>query len=339
MANSIVKTSKIYIFTQVLMLIALLAILELGLLPALLAGLLIYHIVEFGARKLSKVGVIPATGKILLLILVALIVVLALSFSILLIASHLMNGQESLFALIQKMADVVSKGRSHMPIWIEEHLPANVEAWQAIASEWLRENAKGLSLVGRDASLFIAHLVIGMIIGGMIALSPIKNRDMRAPLGKELKERMFFLGKAFRRVVFSQIRISALNTALTAVFLIGIMPMVGHPLPMVKTMIVVTFIVGLLPIVGNLISNTMIFLVGLGVSSVAAVGSLIYLIFIHKLEYFMNARIIGSEIKARSWEILLAMLLMETIFGLSGLVAAAIYYAYLKDELIAQKLI
>jgi predicted PurR-regulated permease PerM len=33
------------------------------------------------------------------------------------------------------------------------------------------------------------------------------------------------------------------------------------------------------------------------------------------------------------------MLVMEAAFGLPGLIAAPIYYAYLKDELSAQKLI
>jgi predicted PurR-regulated permease PerM len=36
---------------------------------------------------------------------------------------------------------------------------------------------------------------------------------------------------------------------------------------------------------------------------------------------------------------LIAMLCMEAAFGLPGLVAAPIYYAYLKDELTAQGLV
>jgi predicted PurR-regulated permease PerM len=63
------------------------------------------------------------------------------------------------------------------------------------------------------------------------------------------------------------------------------------------------------------------------------VVSLGYLIVIHKLEYFMNARIIGSHIRARAWEMLLAMLLMEAAYGIPGLIAAPIYYAYMKNEL------
>jgi predicted PurR-regulated permease PerM len=60
---------------------------------------------------------------------------------------------------------------------------------------------------------------------------------------------------------------------------------------------------------------------------------------IHKLEYFLNARIVGAHIRASAWELLLAMLLMESAFGIVGLVAAPVYYAYLKDELVARGLI
>ena len=70
-----------------------------------------------------------------------------------------------------------------------------------------------------------------------------------------------------------------------------------------------------------------------------AVGSLLFLMVIHKLEYFLNARVMGGTIHARAWELLLAMLVMDAIFGIPGVVAAPIYYAYLKNELSAQNLI
>lgn len=333
------EISRMYIVTQLLTIFALVAVIELGLLPSLLAGLLIYQLVEFGAKQLSRAGVIPTTGKIILLVLLSLLVVSGLTFGSVILVSSFTNGPESVTALLQKMADVVEKGRSHLPLWGQEYLPSNIGEWQNAASEWLRENARILGGLGRDAGIFVLHLIVGMIIGGMVALSPLKDGDVRAPLAKALTQRVEFLGKAFRRIVFSQVRISALNTFLTGVFLAGVLPAMGHPLPLTKIMIAVTFIVGLLPIVGNLISNTVIFLIALGVSPLAAVGALSYLVIIHKLEYFINAHIIGSQIKARAWEILLAMLVMEAAFGMSGLVAAAIYYAYIKDELAAQRLI
>jgi len=91
--------------------------------------------------------------------------------------------------------------------------------------------------------------------------------------------------------------------------------------------------VGLLPVVGNLVSNTIIVVVSLSVSLSVAIASLVFLVIIHKLEYFLNAHIVGTQIHARAWELLLVMLVMEAAFGIVGVIAAPIYYAYLKDEL------
>ncbi len=64
----------------------------------------------------------------------------------------------------------------------------------------------------------------------------------------------------------------------------------------------VTFVAGLIPVVGNLISNSVIVLLSLGVGPGVALASLVFLIVIHKLEYFLNARIVGGEIHASAWE-------------------------------------
>jgi predicted PurR-regulated permease PerM len=118
-----------------------------------------------------------------------------------------------------------------------------------------------------------------------------------------------------------------------------VLPVLEIHLPLVKTMILVTFIAGLLPVIGNLISNTVIVIVSLSYSAGAAIGSLAFLVLIHKLEYFVNARIVGTQIRARAWELLIAMLVMEAAFGVPGLIAAPILYAYIKDELTSRGLI
>ena len=110
-------------------------------------------------------------------------------------------------------------------------------------------------------------------------------------------------------------------------------PRMGSLFRMSAVMTVSTVVAGLLPILGNLISNTVIFIVSFSQSPLVALVSLAYLVIIHKLEYFLNARIIGSHIRARAWELLLAMLIMEAGFGIPGLIAAPIYYAYMKSEL------
>jgi predicted PurR-regulated permease PerM len=111
------------------------------------------------------------------------------------------------------------------------------------------------------------------------------------------------------------------------------LPLAGIRLPLTKSMIAITFVAGLLPVVGNLISNTVIVIVSLSHSLSIAIGSLVFLVVIHKLEYFLNARIIGAHINAKAWELLAAMLTMEAIFGLPGVVAAPVFYAYVKKEL------
>jgi predicted PurR-regulated permease PerM len=49
---------------------------------------------------------------------------------------------------------------------------------------------------------------------------------------------------------------------------------------------------------------------------------------------FRSARIVGCQIDSRAWELLIAMMTLEAAFGLGGLIAAPVYYAYLKRELV-----
>jgi predicted PurR-regulated permease PerM len=74
-------------------------------------------------------------------------------------------------------------------------------------------------------------------------------------------------------------------------------------------------------------------------SLTVAIGSLAFLVIIHKFEYFLNAKIVGGQIRANAWELLIAMLAMEAVFGLAGVIAAPIYYAYIKGELLARDLL
>jgi predicted PurR-regulated permease PerM len=69
------------------------------------------------------------------------------------------------------------------------------------------------------------------------------------------------------------------------------------------------------------------------------VASLVFLVVIHKLQYFVNAKIVGVQIRASAWEILLALLCLEVAFGIPGLIMAPIIYAYLKMELMDRGLI
>ncbi|MCA3249312.1 MAG: AI-2E family transporter [Holosporaceae bacterium] len=333
------QAARLTLITQAMMGLALVAVLSLHLLSALLAGLLIYQLVQATVPLTKRLGVMPRLGKVIVLILVPSVMIAAITVGVLILAAHLHSGSDSAPALLQKLADVVAMARNYLPPSLQDELPASVEEWQSSLATWLRDNAGQLSHVGRTVGVSLVHILVGMIIGGMVAFSHEIDAANRRPLAKAMVARVSLLNNAFHRIVFSQVRISALNTVLTGLFLTVVMPLVGSPLPFTKTMIVVTFVAGLLPVIGNLISNTVIVLISLSVSLPDAIGALVFLVLIHKLEYFLNARIIGGRISARAWELLIAMLVMEAAFGLPGLIAAPIYYAYLKDELSAQKLI
>lgn len=324
--------------TQILAGIALLGALKTGLLASLLAGLMVYELVHVLAPRPSTY-VTRRAGKIMIVSLLATLVVVVIGAGILGLVSLLSGGPDSLAILLRRMAEVIESARPHLPDWAGSYVPADPEELKGTASRWLRDNAGQLRLVGEDVWWTVVHIVVGLVIGAMVAISHETGDVKTGPLAQALRKRAHLLGSAFRNVVFAQVRISALNTALTGLYLLGIVPLMGVELPLTKTMIAVTFIAGLLPVIGNLISNTIIVVVSLSISPVLAASSLLFLVAIHKLEYFVNAHVMGGQINARAWELLVAMLVMEAVFGITGLVAAPIYYAYLKNELATRNLI
>jgi predicted PurR-regulated permease PerM len=318
--------------------VALVLVLHLHLLAALLAGLLVCELVHMIAPRLPRVpgGLAP---KMAAVSLVAAVIVLALVAAMFGVIAFVRSDAGSLPNLLQKMSEILENARGKVPPWALEYMPSDAETLKDVVSLWLKEHAVELRTVGGEVGHTLVHIVIGMVIGAMVSLREALPAGDGGPLARELTERARRVGDAFRRVVFAQVRISAINTGLTALYLIALLPLFGVHLPYAKTLIAVTFFVGLLPVVGNLISNTVILIVSLSISLEVAIASLVFLVVVHKLEYFLNARIVGARIHAAAWELLLAMLVMEAAFGIAGLVAAPIYYAYLKDELTARGLL
>jgi len=308
------------------------------LLPALIAGLLVYELVHVLSPVFAR-HISTRRAKAAAIIVVSLIVVGAVSAASFGIVVFMKGEGGSLSALLAKMADIIEDSRSTLPVWIAEFLPTTAQGVRDTLSLWLREHASELQSIGKETGHALAQVLIGMVIGAMVSLRDALGDAERAPLARALAERVFRLGEAFRRIVFAQVRISALNTFFTAIYLVGVLPLFGVHLPLTKTMIVVTFLAGLLPVVGNLISNSVIVIVSMAHSPQVAFSSLGFLVIIHKLEYFLNAKIVGGQINAKAWELLTAMLVMESAFGLAGLVAAPIGYAWLKDELSQRGLI
>ncbi len=323
-------------FSYLLAILAVPVVLRFHLLPAVFAGLAVHVLTVKLARRL------PATwGGLthkLALAAIAIIVMLGL-FGIGLGLWSFLHGAGGMAALLLTVADTLEKVRHALPVPFAEEFPATVEELHEEIGGLLREHGRNISSVGLAGVKTLAHVLLGMIVGGMTALHHFVEAESCPPLTAALRSRTHALAGSFDKVVFAQVKISALNTILTALYLLVLLPLCGVRLPLLTVLIPLTFVTGLLPVVGNLVSNSAIVLISLGVAPGVAVASLVFLIVIHKLEYFTNAKIVGGEVHASAWELLCAMLAMEALFGLPGLVAAPVVYSWLKDEIKAKRII
>jgi predicted PurR-regulated permease PerM len=318
---------------------ALVLTLYLGLVGALLAGLLVHELVHAIAPRISFGKNGATRARLMSVGLIGALVIGALVAAGLGLAAFFRSEGASPAALLGRLADILSSSRAALPGWIGDHLPPDAEGLREAIVEWLREHAAELQHAGRTFGVGIVHILVGMVIGAIVCFREARGPAEGTVLVREAGERLRTLAQAFRGVVFAQVKISAVNTVLTALYLAVALPLLGIQLPFMKALIAVTFFAGLLPVIGNLISNTVIVIVSLSLSFGVALASIVFLLVVHKLEYFLNARIVGGEIHASSWELLCALVVMEAAFGLPGLVAAPIFYAYGKAELRRLRLI
>ena len=243
--------------------------------------------------------------------------------------------------LFEKMADVLDRAREELAAWgvssgVLDRLQT-ADQLKAGASDWLRSHAAELTKAGGAAGRIALHGLMGIFAALLVFFRHAS--DAPRPFAAACAERVRRFADSFERIVIAQVEISAVNTVLTAVYLLGLIPLTGNRLPFAATLVLVTFLTGLLPVVGNLISNTVIVVVSFGVAPWLALLSLGFLVGVHKLEYLVNAKIVGNRIGAQAWEIFLAIVVSEVAFGIPGVVLAPIVYAWVKGELAARKLV
>lgn len=322
----------------ILMAVFLLLVLLKGLLAALFAGLLVYSLIHQMTPMLGQ-RISNERARLVAVAALGALVVSALILAIWGLISFLQSDAGNAHTLLKKLADIIDQSRAQFPDWLQQYLPLDANSLREMLAGWFREHAVEAKAAGAEAGRTLAHILVGMIIGAMLALEENHDPTHMAPLTQALFERLRLLYGSFRDMVFAQVWISAINAAITAVFVLIVLPLCGVSLPLSKSLVAITFFAGLLPVVGNLISNSVFVIIGLSHSLNMAFTALIFMVVVHKLEYFLNARIIGSKIHAHAWELLTVILVAETLFGMSGVIAAPVFYAYLKKELMAAKLI
>jgi predicted PurR-regulated permease PerM len=201
------------------------------------------------------------------------------------------------------------------------------------------ESAKGkFQYVGRFATGATRELVF-LIIGIVVAVSIFLNRAIDLDRAKHrirnnlytlaseaIAERFGHFYRSFSTVMGAQLIISAINTTLTAIFVFA------ARLDNAVVVVGITFLCGMLPVVGNLISNTIIVAIAFTVSPKMALVALGFLVVVHKLEYFLNSKIIGDRIRNPVWLTLLGLILGEKLMGIPGMILAPVLLNYVKVE-------
>lgn len=307
------------------------------LIPAVVGGLVLYLVLDRLSQTFSK-RMPGAAARPLALILVTLVVGGLIFGVAALLVSFLRHYVDNIPRVMTRMADILQSTRAWLGGYGEQLIPevmTDADTIRAALAVWLKEHAETLKLAGSSVSLGVVHLFMGMLLAVMVFFRHVTHHATRVPgaLSEMLEQKVDRFTRAFVQIASAQVKISLLNTALTALYVRVLLPLFGQHIPFATTIILVTFVCGLIPVLGNLISNSVIVILSLGISPGTAVASLLFLIIIHKLEYLTNSRIVGGETDSQAWEILLAILIGETAFGVSGVVMAPIIYAFVKREL------
>src|SRR5438477_1803995 len=213
------------------------------------------------------------------------------------------------------------------------------ESLKATAMASLKDEAHYLCNVAnfaRNASTTILFLIIGVVAAISLFFNSqldlfreshkIRN-NLYSVCCAEITARFSEFYRSFATVIGAQMTISCINTSLTAIFVF-----VVH-LPYGAVVVGLTFLCGLLPIVGNVVSNTVIVFIGFLVSPKVAIGALVFLIVIHKLEYFLNSKIIGARIRNPIWLTLFGLIVGEKIMGVPGMILSPVVLNYLRVEM------
>ena len=224
---------QVLIASWILVFGGLLLVLPFKLLPSLLAGLLVFELVNMLTPKLQKL----ISGERARWLAVALLGTIIVSLLTLIFAgaiSFVLHEAENPGASLDKFMILVDRARGQLPPFIDSYLPASAAEFQVSLFQWLQKHIGELQLIGKGAAHMFVTMLIGMVLGAIIALQRISDVHTRKPLASALFDRLYLVSRAFRNIVFAQIKISLLNTVFTSVFLAVVLPLCGIHLPLTR---------------------------------------------------------------------------------------------------------
>lgn len=312
-------------------------IMKVGLFPSLIAGFITYLMMLYAEKFMANSLMLGKYSRLLATLTLSVFIITLLTASAMYFFNLIAKTVSNPDILINETALILDKTLKDLSPNMVHILPHNIDNIKAELLSFIQSNLITIRNFSKGATHTLITMILGMIIGIMIASSDYIESDK--PLINSFRNKMTNMIESFEHVVIAQAGIALFNTIMTSIYLLVIMPLFDIQFPFTKTIIALTFFVGLIPIIGNIIVNAIVLVIGLSVSVSVGVAAFLYLIAIHKFEYFLNAKIIGKRIQARAFELLISMILLESVFGIIGLIAAPILYAYIKKELKKAKMI
>ena len=304
--------------------LALLVVARFDLGPCLLAGLFSYMILDRIDGLLRQSGAKPFVARWcalgLFFVVAGLLVFVFVSF----IRLGLERLPDLMDRVLPRLAELAGGLGLQWPI-------DNARELRGYILTAARENAQAVTKTSGLLTRGFFQIIIGIAVSALRFLAhepaPLETGHLYSELLREGRHRASLFIASFERVMGAQIVIAAINALATAVFLFS----VGMPF---KTfLILATFICGMVPIVGNIISNTVIVAAALTQSNHLALVALVFLVAIHKAEYFLNSHIVGGRIQLPMWGTLLALLVGEALLGVPGVILAPTLLYYVREEL------
>ena len=228
---------------------------------------------------------------------------------------------------------IVQYARDHD---IELPFADNADNLKDLAVDTVQSNLSYLQNFAKIATKEFVFQVVGVVVSIGVFLNPNLDRGSVSRLERKTLYALFcdaissrfqsFFG-SFERVMGAQLLISLINTVLTSVFV------TTCSMRYAGLVIILTFLCGMLPIIGNIISNSIIVGIAFTMSPRLAFTALVFLVSIHKLEYFLNSKIIGGRIRHPMWLMLLALIIGERLMGIPGIILAPVVLSFIKVEM------
>jgi predicted PurR-regulated permease PerM len=283
----------------------------------------------FSYYAISKMDFLKPRGK-WLAIVIFLLLVAGMAYGL---ASLIKASVEDLPAIADKALPDITQwaAANHIRLPFTDMEGLKVQAGNMVRTQV--GNIGRFADFARGATTEFIYLTVGCMVAVGLFLNP--HLDLSVSPGRpnlyslscvEITRRFSTFYRSFEMTMNAQVLISAINTALTAVFMLSLR------LPHLGVALGITFIAGLVPVVGNLIGSVMLVAIGFVVSPGDGLLALGFVAVLHYVGFVLSSKIIGAKIESSFWLTLVALVVGESLLGVTGMVLAPAALHYIRME-------